>query len=93
MGDKMSDKKYSDKEIKEAIMFALNYPREVEVVRYDVIQDKYLCRVWEYGYPDNIRLDGFFIRSCLEWQGKKEWKKKEPVDYEKLFGPDYKVDN
>lgn len=87
----MSEKKYTEKEIYDACMFALNYPREIEVVRHDVITDKFLVRIWEYGYPDNIRLDGSFVRSCIEWKGKREWRKKEPIDYEKLFGAEPKA--
>lgn len=65
------------------IAFALNYPTEFELVRYDVIKKKYIVRYLEGGWY-TIDLDEKLVRSCMTTQGPKAWVK-EPTSYEQLF--------
>jgi hypothetical protein len=65
------------------IAFALNYPTEFELIRYDAIKKNYRVTYLEGGWY-TIDLDESFVRSCMIYQGQKAWV---PVktSYEELF--------
>ena len=63
---------YSTDEYTEAINFALNYPPEIDRVEYDQENDVFRVLVLDGGWYDMF-LYGSFIRSCLNWKGKKSW--------------------
>ena len=74
----------SNRRLMSGIAFALNYPTEFELVRYDVIKKKYHVTYLE-GSWYTIDLDEKFVRSCMITQGPKEWIKTALTSYEELF--------
>jgi hypothetical protein len=63
---------YSDQDYIDAIKFALNYPPDVKMYKYDIYKDIYKVNVFDYGWYD-LNLTGSFVRSCLKWKGNKIW--------------------
>ncbi len=63
---------YTEKDYREAIKFALNYPPEADLMKYDEEKDLFRVVVLDGGWYD-INLQGSFVRSCLNWKGKKQW--------------------
>ena len=64
---------FTGKEYEEAINFALNYPPDVKVTKYDEEKDIFQALVFDAGWY-HIELEGKFVRSCLKWQGIKKWR-------------------
>jgi len=64
---------YTKANYRDAMNFALNYPPDFDLVNYDEDLDIYQVSVFDEGWY-SIALYGFFIRSCLIWKGKKQWK-------------------
>jgi len=64
---------YTIVDYEDAINFALNYPDNFEFVEYYPDSDLYEMQVFDNGWW-HIKLDGYYIRSCLKWKGKKVWK-------------------
>lgn len=64
--------KYTDKDYIEAIKFALNYPPEVRLLKYDMHKDIYKVRILDGGWY-HMNLQGDFVRSCLKFKGIKKW--------------------
>jgi hypothetical protein len=67
------------------IAFALNYPTEFELIRYDP-HGKYA--VYHVRYLEGIgwhhlALDEAFVRSCMTYLGPKAWTA--PTNYEEIF--------
>lgn len=70
---------YTDQDYTNAIKFALNFPQDRDIpLTYSYNEDKdiYKCTVMDRGWY-TVKLQGFFVRSCLKWNGKKEWIKKD----------------
>lgn len=67
-----SKKKFSKKDYEDAIAFALNYPVEIDFIRYDEDKDIFRVVYLDGGWYD-MNLLGSFVRSCLKWKGKKQW--------------------
>ena len=65
---------YSEADHLEAIKFALNYPPEVELLKYDMYKDIYKVRILDDGWYE-MRLQGAFVRSCLKFKGEHKWQK------------------
>jgi len=64
---------YTDDDYKNAIKFALNYQRDLPLTySYKEEKDLYKVTVMDGGWT-TIRLDGFFVRRCLKWKGKRQW--------------------
>lgn len=65
---------YTEEDYKKAISFALNHPPEIRAYHYNMHKDLYTIDLLE---TDNIvytvTLQGWFIRKCLKWSGKKQW--------------------
>lgn len=70
------------------IAFALNYPTEFELVKYNAYDCKYRVRYLEGIGWHTIDLDEVFVRSCMTATGSKIWTAAlaEPTSYEKIFG-------
>lgn len=64
--------RYTEKDYQEAIEFAFNYPPEIMKWKYIDDDDNYDVILLDGGIY-NIKLQGFFVRSCLKWKGKKQW--------------------
>ena len=64
---------YNDKDYKNAIAFALNFPSDYRLVKYDFDKDIYKVDVFDYGWYCDIKLQGSFVRSCLKYKGHKKW--------------------
>jgi len=81
-------KKYTDADYLDAIKFALNYPPEVELRKYDMYKDIYKVAVLDGGWYD-INLEGKLVRSALQWLGIKSWipdtGKKDAAYYDGVF--------
>jgi hypothetical protein len=65
---------YNDQNYLDAIGFALNYPPDYNLTKYDIIKDIFKVDVFDGGWYSGIRLQGSFVRSCLKWKGIKKWK-------------------
>jgi hypothetical protein len=64
---------YTDQDYQKAIKFALNYDRDLPLTySYKADKDEYKVVFMDNGWY-TFRLDGFFVRSCLKWKGKKQW--------------------
>lgn len=63
---------YTQEDYLNACKFALNYPVEVELRKYDMHKDIYKCLVMDGGWYD-VNLEGSLVRSCLKWKGIKKW--------------------
>lgn len=73
------------------IAFALNYPTEFELIRYNIYKDVYQVRYLEGIHQGqmgwhHIDLDANLVRSCMITLGPKEWVKTHKTSYEQLFG-------
>ena len=68
----LNEKKYTDKDYLEAIKFVLNYPTDVELIKYNSSKDIYKVRVLDRGWWE-IRLQGDLVRKALKWKGKRKW--------------------
>ena len=64
---------YTQNDYIKAIKFALNYDKDLPL-NYSYKEDKdiYKVTLMDGGWY-TVRLDGFFVRSCLKWKGKKQW--------------------
>jgi cellulase/cellobiase CelA1 len=72
----MRDNKiYNQNDYLDAIDFALNYPPDFKYVGYSDDFDIFIVDVQDGGWYSNVKLQGNFVRSCLKWQGYKQWKK------------------
>lgn len=83
----LNEKKYTEKDYLEAIKFVLNYPTEVELIKYNSSKDIYKVRVQDGGWYE-IRLQGDLIRKALKWKGKRKWMSDIQLtgdDYAELF--------
>lgn len=70
----------------EALRFALNYPQDVVLTKYNIYRDIYIVDVLDAGWYMNIKMDGSYIRHCHKWQGERSWRRKaDQSDYENLF--------
>jgi hypothetical protein len=63
---------YTPDDYIKAIQFALNYPPDVKLRKYDMYKDIYKVSVLDGGWYD-LHLTGSFVRSCLNWKGIKKW--------------------
>jgi len=63
---------YTREDYKNSIDFALNYPPEYDLIEYDSEKDLFRVYVFDNGWYD-MYLEGFFVRSCLRWKGKRQW--------------------
>jgi len=63
---------FLEQDYRDAIKFALNYPPAVDFVSYDEDKDIYRVYVYDDGWYD-FNLCGYYVRSCLNWKGKKAW--------------------
>ncbi len=74
------------KEALEALHFALNYPEDVILNKYNIYEDIYIVDVLDSGWYSNIKMNGKYVRNCHKWQGQKSWvRKADQDDYDKLF--------
>ena len=64
---------YNNEDYVNAVLFALNYPPDIDYLKYDEDKDIYIVAVFDEGWYE-VKLHGFFVRSCLKWEGKKQWK-------------------
>lgn len=65
---------YSKQDYGNAILFALNYPEQISNVKYDKDLDVWTIDVLDFGWYEVV-LYGFLIRSCLKWNGIKQWQR------------------
>ena len=66
---------YTDDDYKKAILFALNYKRDLPMAyHYNEDQDIFKVNLMDEGWY-SVSLKGFFVRSCLKWRGIKQWTK------------------
>lgn len=63
---------YSKQDYIDAIKFALNYPPDAKLYKYDIYKDIYKVSVFDDGWYD-FNLTGSLVRSALKWKGKKIW--------------------
>lgn len=65
---------YTDQDYQNAIKFALNYSDRDLPLTYSFNEEKdiYKVTLMDGGWY-TFRLDGFFVRSCLKWKGKRQW--------------------
>jgi hypothetical protein len=63
---------YSKTDYKNAIDFALNYPPDYHLIKYDSDKDLFDVEIFDEGWY-RMNLDGYFVRSCLNWKGEKKW--------------------
>jgi hypothetical protein len=68
------------------IAFALNYPTEFELIRYNIYTKKYQVRYLENIGWHHLELDEKLVRSCMITLGPKDWVKTDKTSYEQLFG-------
>lgn len=68
---------FTKKDYTEAIRFALNFPDDYRLVKYDMYKDIYIVEVMDGGWW-TVRLEGKFVRSCLNFKGVKRWNKDTP---------------
>jgi hypothetical protein len=66
------------------IAFALNYPTEFELVRYDSYKKKYIVTYLDGGWY-TIDLTEKFVRSCMTTLGPKAWVEPPTTRYEDIF--------
>jgi len=67
---------YTKEDYHKAIEFALNYPPEVRTFHYDMNNDLFVIELLETdGIVHRVKLQGWFIRKCLKWSGKRSWKR------------------
>ena len=69
----MYSQKFGGNNYREAINFALNYPPDFDLIKYHEEKDIFIVSVFDEGWY-NVNLTGSFVRACLKWKGRKEWR-------------------
>ena len=65
--------KYTKKDYRKAVEFALNYPRALDMADYDEEKDLFPVLALDHFGWHQVNLEGRFVRNCLKWQGIKKW--------------------
>jgi hypothetical protein len=73
----------------EALRFALNYPEDVILNKFNIYEDIYIVDILDGGWYANFEVNGCYVRHCHKWQGQRSWRRKaDQADYDKLFKGD-----